>query len=188
MPDFLSAATIKSDRVVNKAGEDLGRIEELMIDLKDGRVAYAVLSFGGFMGMSDKLFAIPWNSLTCNVHEHAFILDLSKDVLQNAEGFDRDKWPLTREGLTGTYTYYGYQPYWQRGEAEQTGFARETESEKMARAKGEGSRQIKTAEEKIAEQDRERIERLERTETDQEKKERLERERMIAERRETKYH
>ncbi|MCO5381646.1 MAG: PRC-barrel domain-containing protein [Methanosarcina barkeri] len=59
-PQFLSASTIKGDKVVNRAGEDLGKIEELMIDLEDGRVAYAVLSFGGFLGMGNKLFAIPW--------------------------------------------------------------------------------------------------------------------------------
>ena len=63
-PDFLSASTIKGDKVVNRAGEDLGKIEELMIDLQDGRVAYAVLSFGGFLGMGDKLFAIPWKAFT----------------------------------------------------------------------------------------------------------------------------
>lgn len=188
MPDFLSATTIKSDRVVNTAGEDLGRIEELMIDLDNGRVAYAVLSFGGFLGMGDKLFAIPWQALTCNVHEHAFTLDISRDILENAEGFDKDRWPLTREELARTYTYYGYQPYWQREMAEQAGFARETELERMARAERERHEQIKTAEEKMAEQDKERFARMERTETDQEKKERLERERQIAERREQKYH
>ncbi len=114
-PDFLSADTIKSDKVVNRAGEDLGKIEELMIDLENGRMGYVVLSFGGFLGMGDKLFAIPWQALSLRVHEHAFLLDIPKDVLQKAEGFDKDKWPLTREGLSSTYAYYGYQPYWQTG-------------------------------------------------------------------------
>ena len=60
---FLSANTLKGDQVVNRAGEDLGQIEDFMIDLENGRIAYAVLSFGGFLGMGDKLFAIPWKLL-----------------------------------------------------------------------------------------------------------------------------
>ena len=111
---FLSASTIKGDKVVNRAGEELGKIEELMIDLEDGRVAYAVLSFGGFLGMGNKLFAIPWKALTLRVHEHAFLLDIPKETLEKAEGFDKDNWPTTnREWLSSMYSYYGYQPYWQ---------------------------------------------------------------------------
>jgi len=93
-PDFLSASTIKGDKVVNAAGEDLGKIEELMIDLRDGRLAFAVLSFGGFLGLGDKLFAIPWQALRLKLHDHAFVLDVPKDVLEKAEGFDKDNWPI----------------------------------------------------------------------------------------------
>jgi sporulation protein YlmC with PRC-barrel domain len=89
-PDFLSADSIKKDKVVNDAGDNIGMIEELMIDLENGRVAYAVLSFGGFLGMGDKLFAIPWQALSMRLHEHAFTLNVPKDVLQNAQGFDKD--------------------------------------------------------------------------------------------------
>ncbi len=191
-PEFLSAGTMKGDKVINEAGEDLGKIEELMIDLQDGRIAYAVLSFGGFLGLGDKLFAIPWQALSLRVHEHAFVLNISKDVLKDAEGFDKDRWPLTREELSRTYTYYGYQPYWQVVVVEiaetPTETPREAEPGRKTQTKSprEASR-LKTAEEKMAEQDKERIEKMERTETDQEKKERLERERMIAERREQKY-
>ncbi|HWQ48868.1 MAG TPA: PRC-barrel domain-containing protein [Methanosarcina sp.] len=131
--DFLSAGTIKGDKVVNRAGEDLGKIEELMIDLQSGRMAYAVLSFGGFLGMGDKLFAIPWQTLSLRPHEHAFLLDIPKETLEKAEGFEKDNWPLTREELAGTYTYYGYQPYWQAAVTGQTGMPGEAGSEKMAR-------------------------------------------------------
>lgn len=114
IPEFLSASTVKGDKVVNSAGEDLGKIEELMIDLTEGRVAYAVLSFGGFLGIGNKLFAIPWKALTLRPHEHAFILDIPKEVLEKAEGFDKDHWPATnREWISTMYSYYGYQPYWQ---------------------------------------------------------------------------
>ncbi|MGB9929185.1 MAG: PRC-barrel domain-containing protein [Methanosarcina sp.] len=113
IPEFLSSGSIKGDKVVNSAGEHLGKIEELMIDLVDGRIAYAVLSFGGFLGLGSKFFAIPWKALTLRPQEHAFLLDIPKEVLEKAEGFDKDNWPTTsREWLSSMYTYYGYQPYW----------------------------------------------------------------------------
>src|ERR1019366_5018246 len=62
-PNVLAADTLTGDKVVNRQKEDLGKIEHLMIDLANGRIAYAVLSFGGFLGMGDKLFAIPWSAL-----------------------------------------------------------------------------------------------------------------------------
>lgn len=112
IPLFLTANTIKGDKVINMAGEHLGKIEDLMIDLEYGRVVYAVLSFGGFLGIGDKLFAIPWEALSVRPHEHAFALNFSKELLEKAEGFDKDNWPLTREQLANIYTYYGFKPYW----------------------------------------------------------------------------
>lgn len=133
-PDFLSTDTIKGDKVVNRAGEDLGKIEELMIDLQDGRVAYAVLSFGGLLGMGDKLFAIPWKAFSLRLHEHAFLLDIPKETLEKAEGFDKDNWPTTnREWLFTLYSYYGYKSYWQTAAVGQTGMMGDTESERTAR-------------------------------------------------------
>ncbi|RXA20556.1 PRC-barrel domain containing protein [Methanosarcina sp. MSH10X1] len=134
-PDFLSAGTIKGDKVISSTGEDLGKIEELMIDIHNGRIAYAALSFGGFLGLGDKLFAIPWQALKARVHEHAFLLDIPKETLEKAEGFDKDNWPLsTHKELSRTYTYYGYRPYWQPSVAEQTGVPGEARSERMAQA------------------------------------------------------
>ena len=187
IPEFLSPGTIKTDRLVNTAGEDLGRIEELMIDLDNGRVAYAVMSLSGFLGISDKLFAIPWQALKLRPHEHAFTLDIPRNVLEKAEGFDKDRWPLTREELTRTYTYYGYQPYWKTGAARETGMLRGAESERMTRAEGVRQGRLETAEELMAGQEKERIEELEKKETDKEKLARLERDKMIAEKREHKY-
>jgi sporulation protein YlmC with PRC-barrel domain len=60
IPLFLTARTINGDKVINTAKEHLGKIEDLMIDLENGRVAYAVLSFGGFLDLRNKLFGIPW--------------------------------------------------------------------------------------------------------------------------------
>ena len=94
------------------AGEHLGRIEDLMIDLENGRVAYAVLSFGGFLGLGNKLFVVPCEALLVRPHEYAFALDVSKEILEKTEGFDKDDRPLIRELIGNIYTCYGYTPYW----------------------------------------------------------------------------
>ena len=122
-PHVLSATKIIGDKVVNIEGEQLGNIKELMIDYEDGHVAYAVLSFGGFLGMGDKLFAIPWEALTMNTEDHTFILDVDKEALKNAPGFDKDHWPDNAQYETGwlldIYEYYGYSPYWMPDEQEE---------------------------------------------------------------------
>jgi sporulation protein YlmC with PRC-barrel domain len=192
VPEFLSAGTIKSDRVVNSAGEDVGRIEELMVDLENNKIAYAVLSFGGFLGIADKLFAIPMQALKLRPHEHSFTLDIPKEILERAEGFDKDHWPLTREELSRTYTYYGYQPYWQTegmGQPEVSRRAARTETESRGTTRKVTKEEpLETAEERIARQEKERIETLEEKVTDKERLEGLEKEKRIAERREHKYH
>jgi sporulation protein YlmC with PRC-barrel domain len=113
-PVVLSASTLNGDRVQNPAGEDLGKIEELMIDLDSGRVAYAVLSFGGFLSMGNNLFAIPWEALKVDTVNKIIILNVNKEMLESAPGFDKDHWPDTSEHawLTDVYKYYGYDPYW----------------------------------------------------------------------------
>ena len=89
IPLFFTARTINGDKVINMAGEHLGKIEDLMIDLENG-VAYAVLSFGGFMGIGSKLFAVPWEAISVRPHKHAFALDISKEILEKTDGFDKD--------------------------------------------------------------------------------------------------
>ena len=115
-PRVLSAASIIGNKVVNTDGEQLGNIKDLVIDLDDAQIAYAVLSFGGFLGLGDKLFAIPLEALTFDPRENQVVLDVDKDVLKNAPGFDKDKWPDTAQYEAGwlldIYEYYGYSPYW----------------------------------------------------------------------------
>lgn len=110
----LSAGTLSGDRVRNAAGEDLGKIEEIMIDVPSGRVAYAVLSFGGFLGMGNKLFAVPWDALTIDEANHEFVLNVDKQTLENAPGFDKDNWPDMADPSWGSqvFDYYGKKPYW----------------------------------------------------------------------------
>ena len=110
----LTASTLSGDSVKNRADEDLGKIKELMIDIPSGRVAYAVLSFGGFLGMGDKLFAVPWSALTLDEDRKCFVLDADKGKLENAPGFDKDNWPDMTDTLWGeqVHTFYGQSPYW----------------------------------------------------------------------------
>jgi sporulation protein YlmC with PRC-barrel domain len=113
-PRVLAADTLTGDKVVNLQNEDLGKIEHLMIDLGTGRIAYAVLSFGGFLGMGDKLFAIPWSALTVDTLEKRFILQVDKELLKRAPGFDKEQWPNMADRAWGTqvFKYYGAKPYW----------------------------------------------------------------------------
>ncbi|MDY6872486.1 MAG: PRC-barrel domain-containing protein [Chloroflexota bacterium] len=105
----LSATTLIGDVVRNSSDEDLGKIEDLMIDLDSGRIVYAVLSFGGFLGLGDKLFAIPWSALKVDLKKECFRLDIDKETLEKAPGFNKDNWPNAKDFgmVTTVYAYYG---------------------------------------------------------------------------------
>jgi len=113
-PRVLRSSTIVGSAVRNLKGDDLGEIQELMIDVGSGRIAYAVLAYGGFLGMGDKLFAIPWEALMAKSDERRFVLDLDEATLKTAPGFDKDHYPTTADTnwLSNVYTHYGYTPYW----------------------------------------------------------------------------
>jgi hypothetical protein len=115
MYGVVSASKIIGEAVVNRQNENLGEIHELVIDAREGRLAYAVLSFGGFMGMGKKLFALPWEAFEFASTENKLILNVDKEKLKAAPGFDKDtKWPdfADRTWGEGIYSYYGYAPYW----------------------------------------------------------------------------
>lgn len=86
-------STLMNEPVRNMQGQDIGKIEDYMLDLDRGCVEYAVLSFGGFMGIGEKYFAIPWDSMRLDTQNHAWMLDVSKERLQQAPGFDKNNWP-----------------------------------------------------------------------------------------------
>jgi len=99
-------------------GDKLGDIKDVMIDMQTGTVAYVVLSFGGFLGMGNKLFGVPLEAMRKKPDEHAFVLNVDKERLENAPGFDKDHWPGTEAGesyndyVMNVYDYYGYEcPY-----------------------------------------------------------------------------
>jgi sporulation protein YlmC with PRC-barrel domain len=108
-PALMGADTLMGNDVYNKDGEDLGDIKEFMIDMASGRVAYAVLSFGGLLGMGDKLFAVPWQALVLDTVEKRFTLNVPKAALKDAPGFDKDQWPSMSDEAwaSGVHKFYG---------------------------------------------------------------------------------
>jgi len=108
--------------VQNLQGEDLGEIEDLMVDVNNSQVRYAVLSFGGFLDIGDKLFAIPLDTIQFNAEEQAFILDVDEERLEQAPGFERENWPDTANPDWDM----GYSDFWLDGTTDSVGEAEGT--------------------------------------------------------------
>jgi len=89
----LSASTLNGNDVYNPSGDKLGSIKEIMLDIETGKVCYAVLSFGGFISLGEKLFAVPWSALTIDTVNKRFVMDTDEERLKNAPGFDANNWP-----------------------------------------------------------------------------------------------
>lgn len=111
---MLSASTMTGTSIKNPGGESLGDIKDLMIDLISGRVAYAVVEFGGLLGIGAKLFAVPLKALRQDAENKCFVLDADKDSLDRATGFDKDHWPdfADRTWQEAVHKHYATSPYW----------------------------------------------------------------------------
>ena len=118
-PKVLSASELCSDPVTNVHGERLGKMEEVMIDLERGRVAYCFISFGSKTMGKNKYFAVPWEALQISFHDRKVIFDVSEETLKEAPGFDKKDWPQEPDTtwLAQVYRCYDCVPYW---EVEQT--------------------------------------------------------------------
>jgi sporulation protein YlmC with PRC-barrel domain len=101
--------------VMNPNGDDLGDIKEVVIDPSSGRVAYAVVAFGGFLSMGEKLFAVPYSAFEYDMVKNKYVLDVTKERLEAAPGFDSDNWPSMAEEKWNrdVYKYYDRTPYWE---------------------------------------------------------------------------
>jgi sporulation protein YlmC with PRC-barrel domain len=108
-PSLMGADTLLGNDVYNLGDEKLGSIKEIMIEMNTGRITYAVLSYGGFLGMGDRLFAVPWQALKLDTVNHRFNLNVDKAVLKDAPGFDKDHWPSMADPTwaTDVYKFYG---------------------------------------------------------------------------------
>lgn len=108
-PRLMGAKTLVGEDVYNSKDEKLGDIKEFMLDMNTGEVAYAVLSFGGVLGVGEKLFAVPWEALKLDTTNKRFVLNKEKDELKNAPGFDKDDWPdmADQSWVSGINSFYG---------------------------------------------------------------------------------
>jgi sporulation protein YlmC with PRC-barrel domain len=94
---FLTTKSIIGDKVVNDENEHLGHIYEIMLDIRTGKIEYYVIEFGGFLGIGEKFFAIPFHLLMIDPDHKLFRFDEKKETLINAPGFDKNHWPETNE-------------------------------------------------------------------------------------------
>ncbi|MFC1954653.1 DUF1508 domain-containing protein [Chloroflexota bacterium] len=117
---FVPSSRLEEYDVVNKKGDDMGQVQTFVVDMREGLVAFALVSFGGMLGISDKWFAIPWAALKWHPETRKFILNMTENVLKEAPGMDKDKWleeiekwqeDQDLELLDRYYTSHGYESY-----------------------------------------------------------------------------
>ena len=109
----LTATSIIGDDIESPDGESLGTVKNLMIDINQGRIDYVVLKFGGFLGLGQKLFAIPWKEFQLDPLREVFILNRDKEYLKNSPGFDEEHWPNTNtheEYYSSVINYWEAEP------------------------------------------------------------------------------
>jgi sporulation protein YlmC with PRC-barrel domain len=107
--NIVNADDVIGVSVENTQNESLGKVEALMLDKTSGQVAYVVLSYGGFLGMGDKLFALPWSIFSYDPSHDCFKIPLDKEKLKNSPGFDKDHWPdmSNTTWRNSIHNYYG---------------------------------------------------------------------------------
>jgi len=117
---FVPSVRLAQYDVVNKKGDDMGQVQTFVVDMSEGLIAFALVSFGGFLGISDKWFAMPWAALQWHPETMKFILDMPEEILKNAPGMDKDKWleaidkwqdEKDLESIDRYYTSHGYTSY-----------------------------------------------------------------------------
>jgi hypothetical protein len=111
-PKVLSASTFRGNRVTNVKNEDLGKVEDIMLDVEFGRIACVFILFGSLA--DNKLVAVPWEVLSISFHDSKFILNVSEGTFKSMEGFERNEVPDLFEyrWLEKAYRYFGKEPYW----------------------------------------------------------------------------
>ncbi len=115
-PRLMGADTLIGNEVCNADNDDIGEIKEIMLDVARGHIEYAVLSFGSFLGMGEKLFAVPWSALKLDTKNKRFLLDIDKERLKNAPGFNKNAWPDLADNTLANdlHSYYGTKPHTNR--------------------------------------------------------------------------
>lgn len=112
-PPLYKMSTIIGRAVESQHGNEVGQISEVVMEATTGNVAYAVVASDGFVGLGEKLFAIPWRALQQPTAAQTFRLDMTEEQLKQAPGFDKDNWPDLEDRHWGDtiHAYYGQSPY-----------------------------------------------------------------------------
>lgn len=113
-PRLMTASKLCGNKVVNLRNEVLGQIDEIVIDVPRGRVAYAAMASGGFLGLGERMFALPWGALRYDAARQCYVMDARKETFDSAPGFDKDHWPTEpqSEWHSEVHRHYGVPPYW----------------------------------------------------------------------------
>ncbi len=107
---FLTASSIIGDKVINNEGENMGSIKDVMLDIRNGRIEYYIIEFGGFLGIGEKYFAIPFNLLVVDPDHKVFRFNEKQETLRKAPGFDKEHWPETNyhsNYVTDSWNFWG---------------------------------------------------------------------------------
>lgn len=91
-PQLFGSSGLVGDDVHDQHGVQLGEIREIVLNMRSGRIGYAVLAFGGFLGLGERLLAIPWEALRLDSESRYLVLDVNREVLEDAPIFDRGEW------------------------------------------------------------------------------------------------
>lgn len=111
---LIAARQVQGTTVYNTSREKLGSVQDVMIDKSSGRIAYAVLSFGGFLGIGDRYYPLPWEKLTYDTQAGGYVVDIDRNVLEGAPSYTDEAtagWNDEAWGR-GVYSYYGVHPFW----------------------------------------------------------------------------
>ena len=111
-PTLIASDRVEGTRVYGADGKHIGSIERLILGKQDGRVAYAVLSFGGFLGIGSDHYPLPWEKLTYDTQLDGYRIDLTKDQIEGAPSYADDDDTWYNDNGRRVYDYYGVPPYW----------------------------------------------------------------------------
>lgn len=111
--DLVASDKVIGTKVYDRQGKHIGAIERIVLEKVSGRVAYAVLSFGGFLGIGEDYYPLPWSKLRYDENLEGFRVDISKDQVEGAPRYRRDEnYEWNTENGRRVYDYYGVTPYW----------------------------------------------------------------------------
>jgi len=110
--NLISSEKVRGTEVYGRNGEHLGEVEHLMVDKHSGKVAYAVVAFGGFLGLGGERRALPWQVLSYDFDLDGYVVGAENDVLRNAPMGGGDREYDDREWRDRVYSHFGVAPYW----------------------------------------------------------------------------